>query len=231
MSRSTSCVAAAFACALIVSISPAQDTQLSWTEVMDCNAAGQGTLRPRITLNATNDPVVLWGKSSPASNYVAIGEAGGFSPIVEVSAPGCVPSVADWMGSSIASVGNTVWVVMKATPEETKPTYVRRSDDGGYTWADTIRVDPFDGLVSRFPTIDVADPSRPLVQYMQFDGGLLGARQVVTHLMAGSFMEPVQVSAPDSPGEFCYCCPGQIITIGDLAVALYCNAGSNHRVM
>ncbi|MBK8612855.1 MAG: hypothetical protein IPN85_05075 [Flavobacteriales bacterium] len=46
-----------------------------------------------------------------------------------MSTPGCVPSVADWMGSSIAAVGNTVWVVMKATPEDTRHIYVRRSDD------------------------------------------------------------------------------------------------------
>ena len=231
MLRNSSFITVAFASTLVVSSVHSQDTQLSWDEVVDCNAAGEGTLRPRITLNASNSPVVLWGKSAPGSNYVAIGEAGGFSPIVEVSAPGCVPSVADWMGSSIASVGNTVWVVMKATPEETKPTYVRRSDDGGYTWGDTIRVDPFDGLVSRFPTIDVADPGRPLVQYMQFDGGWSGARQVVTHFMAGSFMEPVQVSTPYAPGEVCDCCPGQVITNGDRTVALYRNAGSNIRVM
>lgn len=231
MTRRTSLFIAALASALAPFIAPAQDTQLAWEGVVDCNAAGEGTLRPRIALNAANAPVVLWGKSTPASNYVAIGEAGGFSAAVEVSTPGCVPSVADWMGSSIAAVGNTVWVVMKATPVETKPTYVRRSDDGGYTWGDTIRVDPFDGLISRFPTIDVADPSRPLVQYMQFDEGWMGARQVVTHFMAGSFMEPVQVSSPYAPGEVCDCCPGQVITNGDRTLALYRNAGSNIRVM
>ncbi|MBK8615467.1 MAG: hypothetical protein IPN85_18875 [Flavobacteriales bacterium] len=84
-----------------------------------------------------------------------------FGPAQEVSTPGCVPSVADWMGSSIAAMA-TRWVVMKATPEDTRPIYVRRSDDGGSTWGDTVRVDPYDGLVSRFPSIDLVDANGPL---------------------------------------------------------------------
>ncbi len=209
----------------------AQNTALIWDDVIDCNTAGQGTLRPRIAMNGDGEPVVLWGRTGPMANYVTTGTVSGFTPMVEVSAPGCMPAVADWMGSSIAAAGNTVWVVMKATPEESKPCYVRRSDDGGTTWGDTMRVDPFDGLVSRFPSIDLVDPDAPMVQYMQFDNGWNGARQVVSHMMGGSFMDPVQVSSPYAPGDVCDCCPNQIVTDADHAVALYRNAGPNIRVM
>ncbi|MCC6939789.1 MAG: hypothetical protein IT226_16355 [Flavobacteriales bacterium] len=209
----------------------AQTPTIAWEAPVDCNTPSQGMLRPRIALNATGAPVVLWGASGPARNYVAIGSGTGFTSAMEVSTPGCVPAVADWMGSSIAAVGNTVWVVMKATPEETKPVYARRSDDGGYTWGDTVRVDPFDGLVSRFPTIALSNPDLPVVQYMQFDGGWNGARQVVTHMMGGAFMSPVQISTPYAPGEVCDCCPNQIIADDNRAVALYRNAGSNIRVI
>ena len=135
------------------------------------------------------------------------------------------------MGSSIAAAGNTVWVVMKATPEESKPVYVRRSNDGGFSWSDTLRVEPFDGKVSRFPSIAVSDPDMPLVQYMQFDSGYYGARQVVSHMMGSGFMAPVQVSAPFAPGDVCDCCPNQVMVDGDNVAALYRNAGSNVRVM
>ncbi|MBL0128326.1 MAG: hypothetical protein IPP83_12940 [Flavobacteriales bacterium] len=209
----------------------AQAPTIAWDAPVDCNAPAQGMLRPRIALNASGAPVVLWGASGPARNYVAIGSGTGFTSAMEVSTPGCVPAVADWMGSSIAAVGNTVWVVMKATPEETKPVYARRSDDGGSTWGDTMRVDPFDGLVSRFPTIALSDPDLPVVQYMQFDGGWNGARQVVTHMMGGAFMSPVQISTPYAPGEVCDCCPNQIMVQDNKAVALYRNAGSNIRVI
>ena len=209
----------------------AQTTAVSWTAPLDCNAAGEGALRPRIAINGDGNPVVLWGDYSPNSNHVAVGNGAAFLSPVEVSAPGCVPAVADWMGSSIAAAGNTVWVVMKGTPEESKPVYVRRSDDGGYTWGDTLRVEPYDGLVSRFPSIALDDPDAPLVQYMQFDSGYFGARQVVSHMMGGGFMSPVQVSTPFAPGDVCDCCPNQVVVQGSNVVALYRNAGPNIRVM
>lgn len=206
-------------------------TSISWEASVNCNMPGQGTYRPRIALNGYGFPVVLWGDMGPNSNYVAIGNGTGFGMPMEVSTPGCVPAIADFMGSSIAASGNTLWVVMKATPEDTKPSYVRRSNDGGMTWGDTLRVEPYDGLLSRFPSIDVADPDAPLVQYMQFDAGFAGARHVVTRLDGASFTAPVQVSTPYAPGLVCDCCPSQIVAQGARAIALYRNAGPNVRVL
>ncbi|MEO8067073.1 MAG: hypothetical protein ABI599_05205 [Flavobacteriales bacterium] len=218
-------------CTLLPSGAAAQTTSIIWSGVADCNPAGTGGLRPRVDVNGNGDPVVLWGNAMPAANYVAVSMGGVFGVPIEVSAPGCVPAVADWMGSSIAASGNTVWVVMKATPEESKPLYVRRSNDGGYTWNDTLRVEPYDGKVSRFPSIAVSDPDAPLVQYMQFDSGYFGARQTVARMMGGAFMAPVQVSAPFAPGDVCDCCPNQVLADGANTVALYRNAGPNIRVM
>lgn len=223
-------IAVFFGVAVVGHASLAQEPVLFWGQVIDCNAADQGTLRPRIALNGAGDPVVLWGDNSPMANHVAVGDGLSFSAPVEVSA-GFMPAIADWMGSSIASSGNTVWVVLKAAPEESMPVYVRRSDDGGFTWGDTLRVDPSNGKVSRFPSIDVVDPDAPLVQYMQFDSGYFGARQVVTRMLGGAFMTPVQVSAPFAPGDVCDCCPNQVVADPDHVVALYRNAGSNVRVM
>lgn len=211
-------------------IGAAQSPTLFWDPVLDCGPADEGSLRPRIAVNANGDPVVIWGDNSPMTNRVSVGDGAMFSAPVEVS-EGFMPSVADWMGSSIASVGNTVWVVMKAAPEESMPVYVRRSDDGGFTWGDTIRVEPYDGLVSRFPSIDVVDPEEPIVQYMQFDSGFNGARQVVSHMMGGAFMPPVQVSTPFAPGNVCDCCPNQVVVNEQHVAALYRNAGSDIRVM
>ncbi|MBK9515545.1 MAG: hypothetical protein IPO05_18500 [Flavobacteriales bacterium] len=59
------------------------------------------------------------GDNMPMANHVSIGTGGVFGPSVQLSA-GFMPSVDDWMGSSIASWGNTLWVVMKAMPEESE---------------------------------------------------------------------------------------------------------------
>ncbi len=208
-----------------------QSTSIDWGNSLACNMSGQGTYRPRIVLRGDGQPVVIWGDMNPNKNYVSVGNGTGFTMPVEVSMPGCVPAVADFMGSGIAATGNTVWVVMKATPEDLKPTYVRRSNDGGLTWGDTLRVDPTDGHLSRFPCIDVIDPDAPLVQYMQFDGGFAGARHVVAKLNGTTFNPPVQVSTPFSPGLVCDCCPGQLATDEDRAMVLYRNAGPDVRVM
>ena len=211
-------------------VASAQSTGLLWGDEIPCNAADDGALRPRVAVNGSGFPVVLWGDHQPMVQRVAVGDGTAFSAPVEVSA-GLVPSVAEWMGGDIAAAGPTVWVVMKATPEETRPVYVRRSDDGGFTWGDTLRVDPFDDRVSRFPSIAVADPEAPLVQYMQFDSGYFGARQVVSRRTGGVFSAPVQVSAPFAPGEVCDCCTGQVVAAADGAIALYRNAGSDLRVI
>jgi hypothetical protein len=207
-------------------------TTVSLGPSVDVNGPGQGGLRPRVVVNAAGDPVVLWGRATPAGNRVAVGNGSGFEVSVPVHLPGIMlPAVSYWQGSSIAASGNTVWVVMKATPEDQWSIYARRSDDGGYTWGDTIRVPPHNGLLSRFPVIAVEDPDRPVVQYMEFADGFLGARYVVSRMQDGAFQEPVQVSAPFAPGYVCDCCPAQVVAQDDRVAALYRNAGNDERVM
>ena len=140
-----------------------QNTSVGWDDVIDCNAAGEGTLRPRITMNGDGEPVVLWGRMGPMANYVATGTSTGFTPMVEVSAPGCMPFVADWTGSSIAAVGNTVWVVMKATPvvkENTAAVTPANTDDAAPSAVEYIYhiVQPGDtlwGIAQNYPGVTV----------------------------------------------------------------------------
>ncbi len=190
-----------------------------------------GYLRPRITLNGDAQPVVLWGRTGPASNYLSVAVAGSFTAPVMVTPAGVAPAVADWMGSSIDADANTVWIVFKATPEDTAPCYARVSDDGGNTWSDTIRVSPADGLVSRFPSVAVIPDVGPVVEYMEFTSGYMEPRQVVVRMENDVFQPPVQVSAPFAPGEVCDCCTGEIVAGADHVVAMYRNAGSNIRTI
>lgn len=210
----------------------AQSPIIIYDPVIDVNEPNQGGLRPRIALNGAGEPIVLWGRNSPNANRVAVWNGTGFDPGVQVHIPGqVVPAVADWMGSSIAAVGNTVWVVMKATPEDERPIYVRRSDDGGVTWGDTIRVEPYNGLLTRFATIAAVHPDEPIVQYMEFEEGFMGARQVVVKMTDGVFGAPVQVSTPFTTGDVCDCCPNQVVAGGDHVVTLYRDASDNERVI
>ncbi|MCB9182274.1 MAG: T9SS type A sorting domain-containing protein [Flavobacteriales bacterium] len=216
---------------LIVPGLRAQEVTIEWSPVLDVNEPGQGGLRPRIALNGEGRPVILWGASGPNRNFVSVLEGSGASTPVLLNLDGLVPAVSDWMGSSIAADDQTVWVVIKATPEEEKGIYARRSLDGGYTWGDTVRVDPRDGLISRFPTVALTGDGDPVVGYMRFTSGWLGAHQVVGAWDTNSFQAPVDVSTPFSDGEVCDCCTGQVMAQGSTVVALFRNAESNQRVI
>jgi hypothetical protein len=212
-------------------LASAQSTVISWDDPMDCGMEGMGYLRPRIALNEALDPVVIWGRTSPASNYAAVGGVSSFSAPVMVHPDGVTTAVADWQGSEIASDGNTVWVVLKATPEMDMPMYIVRSDDGGFTWGDTLRITASEGPWSRFPNVAAGPMGEPIVQYMAFEPNFLDPHYAVSHMMGGTFMPPVNVSSPFASGEVCDCCPSGITARGTDVVSLYRNNGSNVRTI
>lgn len=204
---------------------------LQWGPVIDCAPANTGALRPRVVVNADGDPVVLWARSSTLGCFAAVGSDAGFGPAVRLNPQDVDLSAADWQGPALAAAGDTVMAVFKALPEETAPCYLLKSVDGGYTWGDTLRVDPLDGLVSRFPSVAIAAGGDAVVEYMQFTEGYLEPRHVVRAEMGGAFMPAAPVSAPFAPGEVCDCCTGEVVSAGDRVVALYRNAGGNIRTI
>lgn len=204
---------------------------LDWSAPQDVAPENSGALRPRVVVNADGDPVVLWSRSSTLGCFAAVGSEAGFGPSVRLNPEEVDLATADWQGPALAASGSTVVAAFKALPEDTAPCYLVQSTDGGYTWGDTLRVDPFDGLVSRFPSVAVKADGSPVVEYMQFTSGYLEPRHVVRTWMGGSFMPPVQVSAPFAPGEVCDCCTGEIADSDNGVVALYRNAGGNIRTI
>lgn len=198
---------------------------------MDVAPEDAGQLRPRIALNADQQPVVLWSKSGSDGCFVAAAVDGVFQPPMRVDAPADGIAAAYWQGPSIAAQGNTLWAVYKALPEEGAPCFVVPSTDGGLTWGDTLRVDPPDGTVSRFPVVAVSPDGDPIVQYMQFTSGFLEPRQVVRTRMGGMWMPVAPVSAPFAPGEVCDCCTGEVLADEASVVSIYRNAAENIRVM
>lgn len=204
--------------------------ELEWDAPIDVDVENGGTLRPRVALNGSGEPVVLWADGMNAC-LAAVGMGGAFMDPMMVSPAGLEVATSDWQGPGIACKGSTVWAVFKGLPEDARPCYLVGSTDGGHTWGDTMRVDPADGLLSRFPAVAVGSDSEPVVQYMQFDAGFSNARQVVRSMMDGMFMEPAQVSVPFAPGAVCDCCPGQVVSANEQVIALYRNAGGNIRTI
>lgn len=73
----------------------------------------------------------------------------------------------------------------------------------GAGFGQSVRIDPFDGLVSPFPSVTVNADGPPVVEYRRFTSGYQAPRHVLRTWMGGSFMLLVQVSAPFAPGEVC----------------------------
>lgn len=211
--------------------SSAQTPTITWGAEQNVNSSGTGYFRPRVVVNADQEPVVLWGKTSMNANYVAVGSTGTFSAPIMIHPMMVHPAVADWQGTELAASGDTIWAVMKATPEMDMPMFMVRSTDGGTTWGDTVRIDVGHGAMCRFPEVAVGPTGEPIVEYMAFESGFLDPHHVVTRSTGGVFGAPVNVSTPFAPGEVCDCCPGAITTAGDQAVAFYRNNGSNVRTI
>ena len=210
----------------------AQTSALNWGAETDVVPSGtMGFYRPRVTMNADGDPVVIWGRLTPGTNYTVVGDGAAFTAPVSLWPAGVVPAVAEWQGSEIGGTGDTLWCVAKTIPEMSSPMYAVRSTDGGYTWGDTLRVDPANGPWSRFPIVAVVGGDAPMVGYMAFDSAFLSPHHALSRLVGGVFQPAVDVSSAFAPGDVCDCCPGGITANDDHVAVLYRNAGSNIRTI
>jgi hypothetical protein len=219
-----------FCAVLIFSIHSIRGQSISYGPVINV-ASGQGNYWPRITINGHGQPVVLWGRHMPYLNLVSVGNGMGFTPAIQVHPTYSVwPSASQWWGSNIAAAGNTIWVALRDGQYDGR-IYVLRSNDGGFTWGDTIRVDPEDSLIKQLPSITVQDPDEPIVQYIEINSDLSERRQVVSRMTNGSFSSPIQVSLPFAPGNVCGSTQGQLVSNGDHVVALFGNSGNDESAV
>lgn len=207
--------------------------QITWSAPVTVASNTYSNLHPRVVLDGSNNPLVLWGNSGSNKGYVARWNGTSFTMPTTVN-PASIPIfAADWAGPDIASHGDTVYVVFKKTPETdtTNYTYLIRSFDGGQTFAPAVRIDAIADSVSRFPIVTTEDDGNPLVAFMKFDPGFSNARYVVTKSMdyGASFMPDVLAS--NSIDDVCDCCPASLLSSGTKKIMLYRNNASNIRTM
>lgn len=200
------------------------------TPIPVANGATYGYLRPKITLDADNNPVVLWGKSSTHQIFVSTFNGSTFNTPVQINPVGTHPFIASWYNADIKSQGDSVIAVF---PTDMPPNhvYLVKSIDGGNSWSDTIRVDsiPIDG-VAYFPSADINEWGEIAVAYMQHDAGWADPRYVVTtsHDFGNTFEPDVDASAVTT-GEVCDCCPAHITYENDRQVLVFRNNDLNIR--
>jgi hypothetical protein len=189
-------------------------------------------MHPRIVSDASGNPLIIWGRMSDESVFFSRWDGNSFTIPLQLNSTWLPVATASWMGPDIASKGDTVYVVMKQTPEDINPIYIISSFDGGINFSAPIQVDFIEDSNSRFPTVTIDDTGNPIVGFMKFDPGFVNARWVVTKSndYGSTFTSDVLASGWSGAGAtVCDCCPGSITSLGNTVAMLYRDNLSNIR--
>jgi hypothetical protein len=204
---------------------------ITWSAPVSVAPSSNGNMHPRIALDGSKDPVIVWGSSSMGGQAMFSRWNGSSFTTPTALNPMALPvSVFSWAGPNIASHGDTLYAVMKNQPEDTGRMYIVRSFDGGQNWAAPVAISAITDT-SRFPTVTTDVTGNPTVGYMQFDQGFGGARYVVSNSNNFGTSFNTSVMASNSSGDVCDCCPASVVRSGNTVVMLYRNNLANIRTI
>lgn len=191
-----------------------------------------GKTRPRIAVNGTGQPVVMWGQNSTKKVFVTslVGGTDQFGVPVEINPNGVQAFISNWAGPDMGASGDTVFVAYHSTPEDVGKSYVHKSVDGGLTFGDSVRVDNPSIDQSRLPTVAVTPEGNPVVGFMKFEGNWIDPQYSVANSVdGGQSFQADAVASEEAPGEVCDCCSAQVVASGDKQAVVFRNNDDNLR--
>ncbi len=219
-----------FTLCFAVAFSVPSFAQITWGTPITVTSSGTGSnLHPRIALNRSGDPYIVWGKTDTIA-YFTKWNGTSFNP---PSVPSGAHKVfaQSWAGPDLAAYGDTVYISMKVTPEGTitNYSYLAHSYDGGTTFSAPVRVDNIDTNISRFPTVTANATGNPVVAFMKFNASFNNAQYVVSRSTDGGATFSADVLASAGTNEVCNCCPATMLSSGSDIIVLYRNNATNIR--
>jgi hypothetical protein len=210
----------------------AANAQITWTMGMNISTNTYSNLRPRITLDRSGNPLVIWGRMSDEAVFFSRWNGTMFTTPVKLNSTITV-ATASWMGPDIASYGDTVYVVAKRTPETNNANriFIFTSFNGGVSFNAPVELGFIADSISRFPTVTTDASGNPIVAFMKFNSAFGDIRWVVLKSTdyGTTFSIDKKASGWGSSSEVCDCCPGAIISEGNTCAMLYRNNNSNIR--
>lgn len=188
---------------------------------------------PRMVMNASGNPLVIWGRMSDEALFMAKWNGTTFNTPVQLNGNITIATMG-WQGPDIAAKGDTVYIVMKQTPEADTSShiYIIRSFNGGASFSSPVRVDYIGDSISRFPTVTVDGNGNPIVAFMKFNPSFGEARWVVCKSTnyGTSFSIDRKASGWSGMGsEVCDCCPGGVVSSGNYVAMMYRDKYQNIR--
>ncbi len=204
---------------------------ITWSAPVTVYTGSGSNLHPRISLNRSGNPLILWGKTDTRA-YFSRWNGTAFTAPATVSGPLTI-FAQWWAGPDMATFGDTVYATMKVTPENviTAYDYLVHSYDGGMTFSAPVRIDNIDTNTSRFPIVTTTSTGNPLIAFMKFNSSTLysGSHYVVVRSTDFGNTFSTEVQASSVAGEVCNCCPATIVSSGSNAIMLYRNNLTNIR--
>ena len=214
---------------LFIIVCTSAQGQITWSAPVTVTTGNGSNLHPRVALNRSGNPYVLWGQTDTKA-YVSKLSGSTFTTPIAVN--GMLTIFAQsWAGPDLAGFGDTVYVSMKVTPETSSSNhaYLAHSYDGGSTFSMPARIDNIDTSTSRFPIVTTTSNGNPLVAFMKFNATLGNAHYVVCRSTDFGNTFSADVLASGTAGMVCDCCPATVLSSGSKAVMLFRNNLSNIR--
>lgn len=207
--------------------------QITWVGSNDIATNIYGNMHPRMSTDRQGNPLVVWGRMSDQSVLFSKWNGTMFTTPVKLNPSWLSVATASWMGSDIASHGDTVYVVVKRIPEasDTNRMFIFTSFDGGVSFKSPVEFGFIGDSISRFPTVTTDAGGNPIVAFMKFDPSLMDSRWVVSKSgdFGKTFTTDVKASGWGASAEVCDCCPGSIISSGNSCALLYRDNNKNIR--
>ena len=218
----------------LISLFASAQSGITWNMGMNIAASSFGSMHPRMVTDGSGNPVVIFGRMSDQSVLIARWNGTAFTMPMQINPAWLTIATMSWQGPDIAAKGDTMYVVMKQTPEADTSShiYIQRSFDGGATFSMPIQVDAIGDSISRFPTVTIDDNGNPIVAFMKFNNMFMDSRWVVARSNdLGNTFSLDQKASGWSGGLICDCCPGQLVNAGNNVLMLYRDNLSNLRDM
>ena len=202
---------------------------ITWGTPITVSSGTTSNLHPRIALNRSGNPMVLWGKSDTRA-YFARWSGSAFSTPIVLNNSFTV-FAQSWAGPDIATYGDTIYATLKRNPEtsDTNYSFLVHSYDGGSTFSMPMRIDNIDTSLSRFPIVTTTSTGNPLVAFMKFNSMFNDAKYVVSKSTDYGNTFSADALASGTAGDVCDCCPATIVSSGSKAIMLFRNNLSNIR--
>ncbi|HLP93674.1 MAG TPA: hypothetical protein VK168_06535 [Saprospiraceae bacterium] len=213
-----------------LSLTSQAQSGISWSPTEQVASSAFDNMHPRITIDGSGNPLILWGKGDVNKVYFTRRENNSFAPPLTLN-PDAIPVfAASWAGPDLAAHGDTVYAVFKHTPEHLNSIYLVTSTDGGATFSTPVQVDSIADNLSRFPSVGTDAAGNPLIAFMKFDPNWGNARYVLTRSAdLGQTFEPDILGSAWSGGDVCDCCPSTVVTSGNTVALMYRDNLNNLR--